>query len=784
MKNNMRIRQLPALGGVAAVGALLGAPTPAQAQTQEFFACFVPRSGVVYRVNPPGSPGESPDLKDDCTGKKHVKFSWAALAVANGTVNIEGPVDVAGDIHASGILSLGPNTMLFDGANNTITTGTDEDMAILPGGTGNVGIGTPSPGAKLEVAGQVKITGGAPGTGKVLTSDAAGLASWQTPSAGAGDGHSLDAADGDPVDALFVDNDGNVSIGTGNVSIGTASLSSELFVVGRIRAIALGGLPAVRATTNSGVAIAGEALGTGPARAGDFRISNSSNAANALFAETDGLGEAGEFRINNTANSSAAVFARTFGLGEAGRFRIVLPSNSSAAVFAQTFGTGAGVRGVATGSPDGIGVVGDGGSVGVKGTTSSDANFTAGGKFENFATSGNNFGIEGIARSSSGVALRGLNTSSTGGTGLQAVATATSGGSIGVLGVVSSPDGTAGVFGTEDTGGKILSGVAGPAGGTEVFSVAGSGNMTAAGTIESTSGGFKFPDGTTQTTKAGTGAGDGHSLDAADGDPVDVVFVDIFGKVGIGTASPDRQLEVEKIVTGSEFQAMRLSNGSGQLNANVALELAASASNSPAKIVGISQSFDDQELAFFTTDNNTQAEAMRIVDDGNVGIGTTGPGSRLEVKGSGATSATSALNVTNSAGTSGLFVRDDGNVGIGTTTLGEKLTVAGTIETTSGGVKFPDGGMQTSAGQIAAFQVSNSDLVATILMIEVVCPAPFRVLGGGWKQNTTPTRPLSSLVSAFENGPVGNRKWRVRIRNTGGFPVAIGVTATCAPVTP
>ena len=44
---------------------------------------------------------------------------------------------------------------------------------------GDVGIGTTSPEAKLEVAGQVKITGGTPSAGKVLTSDAAGLASWQ-----------------------------------------------------------------------------------------------------------------------------------------------------------------------------------------------------------------------------------------------------------------------------------------------------------------------------------------------------------------------------------------------------------------------------------------------------------------------------------------------------------------------------------------------------------------------------------------------------------------------------
>ena len=50
---------------------------------------------------------------------------------------------------------------------------------------GNVGIGTtPTTSAKLEVAGQIKITGGSPGTGKVLTSDANGLASWGTAGSG------------------------------------------------------------------------------------------------------------------------------------------------------------------------------------------------------------------------------------------------------------------------------------------------------------------------------------------------------------------------------------------------------------------------------------------------------------------------------------------------------------------------------------------------------------------------------------------------------------------------
>jgi uncharacterized protein (TIGR02145 family) len=46
--------------------------------------------------------------------------------------------------------------------------------------TGNVGIGTTTPTAKLQVVGTLKVVDGTQGAGKILTSDVAGLASWQS----------------------------------------------------------------------------------------------------------------------------------------------------------------------------------------------------------------------------------------------------------------------------------------------------------------------------------------------------------------------------------------------------------------------------------------------------------------------------------------------------------------------------------------------------------------------------------------------------------------------------
>ena len=130
----------------------------------------------------------------------------------------------------------------------------------------------------------------------------------------------------------------------------------------------------------------------------------------------------------------------------------------------------------------------------------------------------------------------------------------------------------------------------------------------------------------------------------------------------------------------------------------------------------------------FLTNNGSLNEWMRITSAGNVGIGTISPSARLEVAGPGiwnsaigvkdtttgqdwrmAVSGTDFI-LTKVAGATftpfkvlatsadgALVIGSGGNVGIGTSTPGQKLSVAGVIESTTGGMKFPDGTIQTTA---------------------------------------------------------------------------------------
>lgn len=113
-------------------------------------------------------------------GPLHVESSLNISSGAN-LDNRVAPVVVGdGDGTASCILIDGNQIEQSDTTNVLYLNLSSPARIAMAQGGGNVGIGTSTPDAKLEVAGQVKITGGSPGTGKVLASDAGGLASWQT----------------------------------------------------------------------------------------------------------------------------------------------------------------------------------------------------------------------------------------------------------------------------------------------------------------------------------------------------------------------------------------------------------------------------------------------------------------------------------------------------------------------------------------------------------------------------------------------------------------------------
>ncbi|MFH1321236.1 MAG: hypothetical protein ABII90_11385 [Bacteroidota bacterium] len=159
---------------------------------------------------------------------------------ADGALNAWSLTGNAGLNIATDFVGTGDNIPLAFRTNNL------ERMRIDP--IGNVGIGTTTPDTTLHVAGAIKLVDGTQGNGKVLTSDANGLASWQTPTAGtdsvmyADNTGYADSADfawdavyADTADfagnAVWDQNGDTIYYNDGNVGIGTTNPDAELEVV-------------------------------------------------------------------------------------------------------------------------------------------------------------------------------------------------------------------------------------------------------------------------------------------------------------------------------------------------------------------------------------------------------------------------------------------------------------------------------------------------------------------------------------------------------------------------
>jgi hypothetical protein len=200
------------------------------------------------------------------------------------------------------------------------------------------------------------------------------------------------------------------------------------------------------------------------------------------------------------------------------------------------------------------------------------------------------------------------------------------GGSVGLGGSAMSVNGGLAVGGTyytlaAPTDGAIIKGSVG------IGTTAPTSTLTVAGEIKTTSGGFRFPDGTLQTT-AGGGAGQWTTTSTG-------IFYN-GGRVGIGTASPQNDLQIGDQTSLSTATPKTLSLGgtfSSVAGSNAKFKLYDTAGGVYG--MGVSASQMDFMIPAASGYNwyINGIEKVRIATSGNMGIGTAAPAAKLDVAG-------------------------------------------------------------------------------------------------------------------------------------------------------
>src|SRR5882724_1946935 len=150
----------------------------------------------------------------------------------------------------------------------------------------------------------------------------------------------------------------------------------------------------------------------------------------------------------------------------------------------------------------------------------------------------------------------------------------------------------------------------------------------------------------------------------------DSLITESSGKIGIGTTNPISLLHVigshpatSTLAGTNAVEGLRLSGGKG------------GDTSGSGQTAGIGATV-----------------VLQAGDGGDALSGTSGRGGSVTIQ-----PGAAGVGAVNGAFGQVILAPGGGNVGIGVTNAGSKLTVAGMIETTLGGLKFPDGTLQTTA---------------------------------------------------------------------------------------
>jgi hypothetical protein len=188
-----------------------------------------------------------------------------------------------------------------------------------------------------------------------------------------------------------------------------------------------------------------------------------------------------------------------------------------------------------------------------------------------------------------------------------------------------------------------------------------------------------------------------------------VILGSTSGNVGIGTSSPTEKLQVSgnSIITGN--LSIGSSSSYGKLNlaatsfgTQTMAFVVADGTQNPRALISYITASGSQRVNFSSSYSTGSTLSNWTFETGNVGIGTTAPAARLDVRAQGALSTDIAFRVRNSADTTNIIsVNGNGLIGINTSTPGVTLDIIGQMRA--------NGGIFTTSVQANVFQTSGLD---------------------------------------------------------------------------